>query len=67
MDKLKGVAFIVWCCLWISYRILVGRKWNLLIVDLEEKTGRQRYNYRITGGKYVLEKDPFLKRNRLED
>jgi hypothetical protein len=34
------------------------------MVDMEDAGGRQRYNYRLTGGRYVLEKDPFLARNK---
>ena len=66
MDKFKGILFLCWCCLWLSYRIIVGRKWNMIIVDMEDIGGRQRYLYRLTSGKYILEKDPFLKRNSHE-
>ena len=57
LDKIKGILFVILCLLRISYGILTSRKWNLIIVDLEEtEVTRTRYCYRICSGKYILEK-----------
>ena len=55
-DKLVALAFLVKCFFYISSRIVRGRTWNMLTVDLENPEGRQAIRYRRNGtGRYSLE------------
>jgi hypothetical protein len=57
MHKIRAAIFLVKVFFYIIWRILISRKWNMLIADIEEPDGnRTQLTYRITNGNYVLEK-----------
>ena len=39
MSKLKGIYFLLFAICYISWRMIRGRTWNRILVDLEEKDG----------------------------
>jgi hypothetical protein len=57
LDKIKGILFLIPCFVRVAYEILMSRKWNMIIIDLENSLScRIVYWYRLSNGKYVLEK-----------
>ena len=57
LSKMKGVAFLFLCFITVGYHILRSRKWNMIMVDLEETPfpSRTTYTYRLRYGKDKLE------------
>ena len=62
LDKIRGILYLMPCFIVVAYHILKSRKWNMIMVDLEEAPfpSRIRYTYRLKAGtdkaEYVLEK-----------
>ena len=57
LGKAKGIGFTLFACGIICWKILTGRTWNILMIDLEGKGGRKRWWYRRTFGGYTFEED----------
>lgn len=53
-DKIIAILFLLKCTAYVVIKILQSQKWNMIIVDLETKTGREQLTYRISGGRYTL-------------
>jgi len=55
MDKLKAILFLIKCVAWISWQILLGRKWNMIQVNLEQSNGKRLHvTYQKTFKGYEL-------------
>jgi hypothetical protein len=56
MKKLRGILFLLKCFGYIAFRILDGREWNSMNVNLEDKDGSRRIiDYRRTSTGYRLD------------
>ena len=56
MTKLKAILFLIKCVFYISFRILRGRTWNRITVDLEDTDiSRTQISYAKTMTGYSLQ------------
>jgi|APFre7841882654_1041346.scaffolds.fasta_scaffold1394223_1 hypothetical protein len=46
MNKIGAILFLIKAVTHIAYRIIRGRTWNMIVVDLEEQKGRLQLTYR---------------------
>lgn len=58
MSKLKALLFLARCVAYVAWRIILGRRWNIITVDLEDRNdGRTRYTYWFRAeGRYEMSK-----------